>query len=227
MVTRLAPAARPRERLYRLGPRLLSNQELIALVLGQGIRGQDALQVALALEQQFGSIAGLVNAEPEELAQVPGIGPAKAAQLSAALELGRRALSETEVRPRIGCASDVHRLMKPLIVGLTTEIFFVLVLGARHQLLKIIRIAEGGLTSVAVHPREVFRPLLRLGAAAAILVHNHPSNDPSPSNDDLAMTRRLKQVGALTGIPILDHVIVTTTAYTSLAEEDALDLPDI
>jgi DNA repair protein RadC len=116
-------------------------------------------------------------------------------------------------------ALDVYELMLPHIMGRQKETFWVLSLNVRHRLRRVHRVAEGSLAQVAVHPREVFRPLLRHGAAAAILVHNHPSGDPEPSQDDLALTRRLREVGHLTGIPVLDHIIVAQGCYVSLADQ--------
>jgi len=215
----LAPQRRPRERLARHGAPALRDVELLALLLGHGTRGRDALTVAEHVLERLGSLGALLEADPAELARIVGVGPVSAARLTAAVELGKRTLrSSTEERPVIRCAADVHRLMRPTIAGLSKETFWALALNARHALLRELRVAEGTLLSVDVHPREVFRPLIRLGAAAAILVHNHPSGDPAPSGDDVALTLRLQEVGSLTGIPILDHVVVTLKGYASLAE---------
>jgi len=217
----LRPTNRPRERLGRLGPQALGDAELLAVVLGHGTRTADALTVAAVLLERLGSLSALLGADPAELSRLPGIGPATAARLAAAVELGTRALwQQASPRPSLRCAQDVHRLLRPVIVGLHKEVFWALALDARHRLLRQLRIAEGSLLSVDVHPREVFRPLIRLGAAATILVHNHPSGDPQPSADDLELTRRLRAVGRLTGIPVLDHVVVTLADYASLEELD-------
>lgn len=212
-------ANRPRERLGRLGAQALGDAELLAVVLGHGTRAADALTTASVIVERLGSLSALLGADPAELSRLPGVGPATAARLAAAVELGTRALwQQTSPCPRLRCAQDVHRLMQPTIAGLPKEVFWALALDARHRLLRQLRIAEGSLLSVDVHPREVFRPLIRLGAAATILVHNHPSGDPQPSPDDLNLTRRLREVGLLTGIPVLDHVVVTLKDYVSLEE---------
>ncbi len=140
-------------------------------------------------------------------------------QLSAAIELGRRTLAADE-KPltTVAAAVDVHRYFAPRIAGLHQEAFWVLSLSRRNAVEREHQVALGALDSVTVHPREVFRPALQAGAASAILVHNHPSGDATPSQDDVAMTERLCRVGTLVGIPILDHVIVTRTSYASLAE---------
>ena len=217
------PQRRPRERLRRYGAQALTEVELLALVLGHGTQGRDVLSVATSLLDQVGSVQGLLEADLSELGTVPGIGPVTAAKLAASLELAKRALvPEPELEPLIRGADDVHRLLRPRIVGLGKEVFWALALTVRHRVLRVLRIAEGCLSGVEVHPREVFRPLIRIGAGATILAHNHPSGDPAPSREDLNLTRRLREVGELTGIPVLDHVIVTPKAFVSLA---ALSLP--
>lgn len=215
--------ARPRERLHSLGPGALANHELVALLLGQGTRGLDALEVAQQVLVGAGDLAGLCGLEARELARHPGIGPCGGARIAAALELGRRALRASHgASPLVRSALDVYELMLPHVAGCLQETFWVLSLNARHRLIRVHRVAQGALASVVVHPREVFRPLVRHGAAAAILVHNHPSGDPEPSNDDLALTRRLMKVGEVTGIPVLDHLVVVPGSYLSLADQGLL-----
>lgn len=219
----MAKESRPRERLQALGPGALSDEELLALVLGQGVRDKDVLEVARSLLSEAGALSGLCSLEAIELAGRPGVGPARGARIVAAVELGRRVLrAGSSPTPLLASASDVYSLMLPQVAGRTRETFWALGLNSRHRLQRIHRVADGGLASVMVHPREVFGPLLRQGAGATILVHNHPSGDPEPSRDDLALTRRLVEVGTLTGIPVLDHVVVAMGAYTSLAEQGLL-----
>jgi len=217
----MRPANRPRERLVRLGAQALGDAELLAVVLGHGTRDADALTTASIVVERLGSLSALLGADPVELSRLPGVGPATAARLTAAVELGTRALwQQAGPSPQMRCAQDVHRLLRPAIVGLHKEVFWALALDARHRLLRQLRIAEGSLLSVDVHPREVFRPLIRLGAASTILAHNHPSGDPKPSDHDVNLTRRLREVGLLTGIPVLDHVVVTLADFASLEELD-------
>jgi DNA repair protein RadC len=210
---------RPRERLRRHGPRALADWELIALVLGQGTRHHDVVRTAHALLERFGSLAELGLAEPEALADVAGVGPAQAGRLAAALELGARRVRPAPDEPAaIRTAADVYRRFRSTVLGLAQEVFWVVALTVRHRVIREVRVAEGSLSSVEVHPREVFRPLVRLGAAAALLVHNHPSGDPTPSVEDVALTRRLAQVGRVVGIPVIDHVVVCSGGHASLAE---------
>ena len=219
----LAQEGRPRERLLALGPGALSDEELVALVLGQGTRDRDVLEVARGLLDGVGALATLCGLEASELAAHPGVGPAGGARLAAAVELGRRALrAGCGSAPLLASARDVYCLMLPHVAGRSQETFWALSLNARHRLRRVHRVADGGLSSIVVHPREVFSPLLRQGAAATILVHNHPSGDPEPSRDDLALTRRLVEVGELMGIPVLDHLIVAQGTYASLADEGLL-----
>jgi len=209
---------RPRERLFQHGGDPLSIEELIALVLGTGSRGKSAVEVARSLLQEAGGLVDLSRANPRELAQVRGIGSARAARLVAAFQLGRRALSFPSERAVLREPADVYRHLRPRLQGMTQEVFLVLVLDARNGVVDEIEVARGTLTGVEVHPREVFRPLVRQAAAAAIVAHNHPSGDSQPSPDDIALTRRLQLAGELLGIPILDHIVIGRDDFTSVAE---------
>jgi DNA repair protein RadC len=214
---------RPRERLFARGTDRLHDTELLALVLARGHRGRDVLALADELLTRLGSVGALASVEPGELARIPGVGPVRAAQLAAAAELGRRVLqAECGALPRVRTASDVHRLFVGRVAGRRRETFWVLALDARHRVEHSLRVAEGTLTSVEVHPREVFQPLIRRGAAATILVHNHPSGDPNPSAEDVSLTRRLVAVGDLVGIPVIDHVVVAGATFVSLSEKGLL-----
>jgi DNA repair protein RadC len=213
------PDDRPRERLSARGPASLSDAELIALLLGSGRPGQNVVELAGDLLAGLGGLTGLGQAEEAELCSLPGIGSARAAVLRAALELGRRVVgSRPERGRRLGAAAEVWAHYRARLALAPTEEFWVLGLDVRHRLIFETCIARGSLTGVEVHPREVFRPLIRVAAAAAILCHNHPSGDPSPSRQDLELTARLRDVGELCGIVLLDHVVVAADGYTSLAE---------
>lgn len=210
---------RPRERLLRYGPERLSDAELLAVLLGRGVSGVDVLTLSETILNHTGGVGGLTTLAAQELSLLRGLGPSRAAQISAACELGRRALSANETPlTSVLSAAEVHRYFAPRITGLHQEAFWVLSLSRRNGVEREHQVALGALDSVSVHPREVFRPALQAGAASAILVHNHPSGDETPSQDDVAMTQRLCRVGDLVGIPILDHVIVTGARYSSLAE---------
>src|SRR5208337_4510217 len=219
----LPRAERPRERLKALGARALSSQELLALVIGRGIPGKSAIHIAQELLTRFGSIHAVSQATVEELSVVKGIGLAKAAQLSAAFELGRR----QDLEPDVGQYSikDPESLVKAMRKGIqdkAKEHFMLVLLNTRNKVIAIRTISVGTLNASLVHPREVFKDALMHSASSIILVHNHPSDDPEPSDDDLTLTRRLKDAGRLMGIEVLDHIIITRKGYTSLKERGLL-----
>ncbi len=215
---------RPRERLALLGAEALSDAELLALLLGSsGKKGRDVLSEARGVLAGLGSIGALLEADLSEIMGICGLGPAKASRLKAACELGRRAAAPDLPDRLIQGPTDVVAWFANRIGFQQQEVFWVLGLDVRHRVLRPVRVAQGHLTAVAVHPREVFRPLIRMGAAAAILVHNHPSGDPSPSRQDLDLTARLVDAGRLLGLVILDHLIVTKADYVSLSERGLCD----
>lgn len=203
------------------GAEALSVAELVAIVLGTGVVGKNAERLADEILRELGGLGGLARAAPAELTGLGGVGAARAARLTAAFELGRRAMMPSAVPGRLMSPADVADLLHGRFQGLLQEVFVVIALDTRLRLIEVIEVARGALDGVAVHPREVFRPLIRRGAAAAVLAHNHPSGDPTPSREDLELTRRLRSVGDLVGIPIVDHVVVADGDYTSIAELDA------
>jgi DNA repair protein RadC len=215
---------RPRERLDALGPEVLSDSELLALLLRTGGRGSDALAVASQLLRQHAGLLGLARASPRELSSAAGVGPAKQAALRAAFELGRR-LAAGRLVPGTALRgpADVFRHFHPTLRDAPHERFLVVLLDGRHRLMRHEMVSQGTLTASLVHPREVFRPALRESAAALVLVHNHPSGDPAPSAEDREVTARLVRAGELLGVPVLDHVVVAERGYSSLRE---LGLPD-
>jgi len=210
---------RPRERLEAVGPEALSDAELVALLLRTGGRGADAHTVAARLLERPGGLLGLARASRRELAAAPGVGPAKQATLQAAFELGRR-LAAGRLAPGacLRGPADVFRHFHPTLRDAPHERFLVLLLDGRHRLIRHEMVSQGTLTASLVHPREVFRPALRESAAALLLVHNHPSGDPTPSAEDREVTARLVRAGDLLGIPVLDHVVVAERGWTSLRE---------
>ena len=227
MVLRLSEHAerdRPRERLWAVGPGALTGQELLAIVLGTGCAGRDALAVAgELLGRGEGSLRRLAGRPAAELAGVPGVGRGKAARVAAALELGRRVGAEVEPPPeRIRTPADVHRYYAPRLRDLAVEEFHVLALGSQSQVRGDLLITRGILNSSLVHPREVFRAAIAEAAAGIIVVHNHPSGDPTPSADDRAVTRQLVDAGRLLDLPVHDHVIVGGDRYMSFAEAGLL-----
>lgn len=218
-MTDLPAEVRPRERLLRHGSGALSSVELVAVLLGTGSRNRTALDVATELLGRHGSLDRLAGASPAELRRTAGVGEVKALHLLAAFELGRRLRAlPPRVRPAIRGPADAAALVMDDLRFSETERFVVLLLNTRHEVLSRAELAHGGLASSPVHPREVFKAAVRESAAAIILVHNHPSGDPTPSRADLAMTARLCQAGGMMGIPVLDHLIVGDGRYVSLRE---------
>jgi DNA repair protein RadC len=210
---------RRRQRLLRHGPDALADEDLVALVVGTaGACGLPIQRIATALLCGSGGVGGLSRATPRELAQTTGIGLVAATRIAAAFELGRRALDAVHDRRSVGRPEDVYQLVAPRLAGLMQEVFLVIGVDIRNGLLDVVEVARGTVAGVEVHPREVFRPLVRMAAAGGVLVHNHPSGEPTPSIDDVELTRRLREVGAIVGIPIIDHVVVGDRSFRSIAE---------
>ncbi len=216
---------RPRERLQSAGPAALSNRELLAILIGSGTEGRSALDVASdVLRAASGSLRQVAAARPAELTATAGVGPAVAARVSAALELGRRLAREGPLeRLRINGPADVYARCAPALRDLRQEEFLVLLLNTQHAVMRELLITRGTLDTSIVHPREVFRPAIAESAAAVILVHNHPSGDPTPSPEDKEVTRQLVAAGQLIGIPILDHIVIGDARYVSFVESGLLN----
>jgi DNA repair protein RadC len=222
-VPRVPSRRGPRERLRERGTESLDDAELLALLLRTGARGRPAEELARELLGGAG-LHGLARAIPAELERQPGVGPAKAATLLAALEIGRRlAERRLDTGDAIRGPQDVFRHFHARLRDAPHEQFHLLLLDGRHRLLRETMASRGTLTASLVHPREVFRPALREGAAALVVVHNHPSGDPAPSAEDREVTRRLVQAGALLGVPLLDHVVVAERGWVSLREQGELE----
>jgi len=209
------------DRVWRRGTTSLPDGELLSLVLGPGQRAATTT-AATQLLRDIGNVAEISRASPRELA--PLVGPTRAARVAAAFELGRRAVLLRTHRPSIGNAEDIYRLAAPRMHGQAQELFLVVGLDIRNGLLDVVEIARGTAIGVEVHPREVFRPLIRMAAAGGVLAHNHPSGDPTPSNEDLELTRRMRDVGHLLGIPIIDHVVIAQNGFRSITEWLGTDL---
>ncbi|HEU4611384.1 MAG TPA: DNA repair protein RadC [Kofleriaceae bacterium] len=209
---------RPRERLWARGVQMIGDEELLSIVLGTGVRDRPALAVANELVRATGSVAALSRASPREMSLVAGVGAARAARIAAAFELGRRAVESEHRRGMLSRPEDVLHIVGPRMAGLQQELFMVLGLDIRNGLLDVVEVARGSVHAVEVHPREVFRPLVRMAAAGGVLAHNHPTGDPTPSAEDIALTRRLRAVGDVVGIPIIDHVVIGDGKCRSIAE---------
>ena len=210
---------RPRERLLREGAEALSDAQLLAIVLRVGRQRSSALDVAREVLNQVDGLQGLAHRGIDELCRVAGVGPAKAAQLRAAIELGKRALATPlSTGMHVGSSADLYRHYHPLLRDLKHEIFKAVLLDAKHAILRDITVSTGSLTSSLVHPREVFSLAVRESAAAVIFLHNHPSGDPQPSPEDQALTQRLVAAGEVLGIRVLDHLIIGDGTYVSFAD---------
>lgn len=215
----LSPDDRPREKLLRHGAAALGDNELVALILGSGRRRKSVLDVANELLKSRGGLHALVRSTPGELAQIAGVGPAKAAQIMAALELGRRTLAHApRARAQLRTPRDAAAFLLPIFGSRPTEQFGVVLLDAKYRVLRTSIVATGTLNTTVVQPRDVFREAM-LGAAVAVVVfHNHPSGDPTPSPDDIELTRRLAAAGRLIGIDLVDHIVLGDVRYCSLQE---------
>ena len=213
----------PREQLLNLGPSHLSDAQLLAVLLRTGRQNKNAVDLAIELLSRTGGLPNISAEGSSELMNIPGIGPAKAAQLLAAIEVGRRALGKSlDEGKRIGSSEDVYQHYYPLLRGLKKEVFITLLLDTKLRVLKKLTISTGSINQNIVHPREVFSPAIRESAAAIIVLHNHPSGDPSPSPEDRKLTDRLVQTGEIIGIELLDHLIIGDGKYLSFAERGLL-----
>ncbi|HPH64255.1 MAG TPA: DNA repair protein RadC [Kofleriaceae bacterium] len=210
---------RPAERLWSLQTTTVSDDELLGLLLGSGTPGRPSRQVASQLIAHVGSLHELASALPPELAEIPGVGFMRAARITAAFELARRVWSGPPPPRQMQSADDVYALLRPRVANLRQEVFIVIAIDARGQWIADFEVARGSVLSVEVFPREVFRPLIRVAAAAGVIAHNHPSGDPSPSPEDLLLTRRLREVATVVGIPLVDHVVVARDGFVSIAQE--------
>ncbi len=216
---------RPREKLLDKGADSLTDAELLAILLrtGNGATGESALDHARVLLQQFGGFAGIDRASTAEMGTVKGIGPAKISQIKAAVEIGRRlGQKKWEAGKSLRSSEEVFRHFRERLASQKHEIFYVVLLNNKNRKIRDVKISEGSLTASLVHPREVYNPAIRESAAAVIFVHNHPSGDPAPSPEDIEITRRLKEVGEVMGIRVLDHVVIGQDRYFSFSDRGML-----
>ncbi len=208
-ITDLAAEERPRERLASQGPQALATAELIAILLRVGVSGENAVQVGQRLLTDFKGLTGLHRAPFEELCAQRGIGEAKAAQIKAAIELGRRMARERiDGQTTINCPKDAANLVAYEMSVLEQETLQVILLDTRNHVLDIVEVYKGSVSSSQVHVGELFKAAIRRNASALIVVHNHPSGDPTPSPDDVAVTRAIVQAGRLLDVDVLDHMVI-------------------
>jgi len=218
-ITDLDEAERPRERLQRLGAQALSSAELLAILLRVGVHGENAVQVGQRLMQTFGGLPGLHRASFDEVRAQRGIGEAKAAQVKAAIELGRRLTAEVpDERSAVHSPQDAADLVRYEMSALEQEELRVLLLDNRNRLIAVEAVYRGSVNSSQVRVGELFKAAVRRNAAALIVVHNHPSGDPTPSPDDVAVTRAIVQAGKLLDIDVLDHLVIGAGKFISLKE---------
>jgi DNA repair protein RadC len=222
-VKALSPHDRPREKLLRAGVGALGDNELIAVVLGSGVRGRDALAVAQEVLAVAGGIHGLVHIELETLRRVIGVGAPRAARLLAAIELGRRSLmSAGDERPRLASSAAVGRYLMPLYGGFRVERFGVVLLDVKNRLIRTSILSIGSVDASIAHPREIYREAALASAASVVVFHNHPSGDPQPSADDILLTKRLKAAGDVMGIELVDHIVLGDGRWFSFRDANRL-----
>lgn len=216
---------RPRERLIKYGPQMLSNAELIAIILRTGYKEENALSLATRLLGEAPSGNGLeflLDSSVEELAKIKGIGLAKAVELKAAVELGRRVGIISKKVQYVKSPQDVGDLLMEEMRYLKKEHFNIIMLNTKNQVIGIENISIGTLNTSLVHPREVFHAAIKRSSASIVLVHNHPSGDPTPSREDIAITQRMIEAGKILGIEVLDHVIIGNGKFLSLKQENMI-----
>ena len=219
----MAPEDRPREKLLARGAEVLGTNELLAVILGTGTPRLSALELANEILSSAGGLTGLAHLSPNGMARLKGLKTARTTRLVAALELGRRMLTEpSEPRPIFRTPDDAGKYLLPRFGAKPVEEFGLLILDTRNRLKRLQIISRGSLNGSLVHPREVFREAVALQAAGLVLFHNHPSGDPTPSREDQSLTRRLREAGNIMGIEVLDHVIVGRGRFVSLKEKGLL-----
>ncbi|CDF58127.1 RadC family protein [Thermobrachium celere] len=214
---------RPRERLIKYGESALSNAELLAIILRTGTKSESALDLAKKILSMYGGITFLANSSVFELSKIRGIGFAKACQIKACIELGKRLNSfKGQEKVKITCPEDVALLVMDEMRFLTKEHFRVIFLNTKNYVIQVKDISIGSLNSSIVHPREVFLEAIKQSSASIILCHNHPSGDPNPSSEDINITKRLIDAGKILGIEVLDHLIIGDGKYISLKEKNII-----
>lgn len=213
---------RPRERLAKFGEQALSAQELLQIILGRGVAGESVAVISQKLLSQFGSLQRLAEASIEELSSIKGIGSAKATQIKAVFEIGRRLSTQVSSykSKELSDPQKVYQLIKSKLKDHMREHFYIIILNSRNQ--SVAEISVGSLNASIVHPREVFSEAIKNKAASVIFAHNHPSGDTEPSEDDLAITKRLVESGKILGIEVMDHIIAAKNSFLSFKERGLL-----
>lgn len=219
-ITDFAISERPRERLEKLGPQALTNAELLAILLRVGIPGENAVQLGQRVLHDLGGLKGIHQASFIEVCKNKGVGRAKAAQIKAAIELGRRLNTEIpEEKPVIRSPADVANLVLYEMSSFTQENLWVIIMDTKNRVLKIDKLYQGSLNSSMVRIGELFKIAIQSNAASIIIVHNHPSGEPTPSSEDIHLTRSVVQAGKLLDIALLDHMVIGSNRYVSMKEK--------
>ncbi|MEK5026412.1 MULTISPECIES: RadC family protein [Paenibacillus] len=220
MLRDLPHEERPRERMMHYGAESLSQAELLAILLRTGTRRESAIHIAQQLLGRAGGLRGLADLSIDELTNIKGIGPAKAVQLKAGIELGRRMANSRLTEPvTIRSPQDAAEILTEQLRYLQKEHFVCLFLNTKNHVIAQETLSMGSLNASIVHPREVFRAAMKCSSAAIICAHNHPSGDPTPSPEDISLTSRLLQAGEIVGIDVLDHLIIGDSSFVSLKEK--------
>ena len=222
-ITDLPQNERPRERLFRYGPSSISNAELLAIILGTGFKGENVLELCNIILNEIGGLNKLFHASKDELTSLNGIKNAKAAKIIALGELAKRFETFSSGDDyRITCPKDAANLMMKEMMVLKKEVLKLIMVNTKNVVIAVKTVSIGSLNSSIVHPREIFKEAIRESSASIIICHNHPSGDPSPSNEDINITSRLKECGNILGIELLDHIIIGNMKYVSLKEKNLL-----
>ena len=216
---------RPRERLAAYGAATLSEAQLLAIIIRNGRAGRTAVDLGRELLQSFGSLAGIEQAGIKEICAVPGIGPAKAAEIKAAIELGRRYQKPSLAGASFCSSQDVAAYYRPRLKDLKKEVFRCALLDTKNKIIREEVVSIGSLSASIVHPRDTFKAAIRESAAAVIFIHNHPSGDIKPSQEDILLTRRLVQAGEVIGIQVLDHIIIGDGDHFSFRDNGMMGRP--
>ncbi len=223
-IQHLPTSDRPRERLMRYGPESMSTAELIAIILGSGTKSMPVLQLAHEIISKFGSVKRLADTTIEELCEIKGLGQTKALQLKAALSLGMRVSRQASLpKYRIETPQHAYHLVKDELESEKREHFVTILLDAKGYVINHQVVSIGTLSKTLIHPREVFYPAIRHKASSMVIAHNHPSGDPTPSQEDYDVTRSLMEAGELLGISVRDHIIVGCDSYVSLRQRGIME----
>jgi len=219
-ISDLESSERPRERLARVGAQYLKTEELMAILLRTGVKGENAIEVGQRLLNTFGDLLGIQRASFEELRDQHGVGPAKAAQIKAAVELGSRLAKKIHMKERrtVSSPEDVAKLYQYDMAELQQEVLKVVLLDTRNHIIETVDVYKGSVNSSQVRVAEIFTPAIRRNLPSIIVLHNHPSGDPTPSPDDIAMTRAIIQAGKLLDVDVLDHIIMARQGHVSLKQ---------